>query len=80
MSLLASVARELRPVVQDAIGRGCWELATTGRRNGHHVRLVHTSGRAVPITNTRVGSKRIVMHLRTDLLRIERAAKLTGSS
>lgn len=71
--MIRKVPKELRPVVEEAIGRGCWELCKApSPRAAHRFRLVHTSGRTVALTNTRVSDHRVVKNLRADLLRIEK--------
>lgn len=66
------VPKALRPIVSQAIGRGCWELESTGRKTGHTIRLRHRSGRLVPLHCSKVSERRAPKQLRSQLLRIER--------
>lgn len=79
MTSLHIVQKALRPIVAEAIGRGCWELETTGRKNGHTLRLRHSSGRQVPLHGSKVSERRAPRQLRTQLARIEREV-LTSST
>lgn len=69
---LHSVQKPLRPIVAEAIGRGCWELEATGRKNGHAIRLRHESGRIVPLHGSTVSEGRAPKQLRSQLRRIEK--------
>lgn len=76
--MIHKIPKDLRPVVTEAIGRGCWELEETRKARGHHLRLKHESGRAVPLHCSRVSEALASRKLRSQLLRIER--ELTGST
>lgn len=67
------VRKPLRPVVAQAIGRGCWRLEKTGRAGKHSLRLVHTTGRIVPLHCSKVSEGRAPQQLKSQLARIERA-------
>lgn len=69
---LHQVQKALRPIVAEAIGRGCWTVERTKRGGGHSLRLVHATGRIVPLHNSRVSESRAPKQLRTQLARIER--------
>lgn len=70
--MIHQVQKPLRAVVQAAIARGCWELEHTKRSNGHALRLRHTSGRLVPLHNSRVSTRLAHKQLKSQLARIER--------
>jgi hypothetical protein len=69
---LHNVQKALRPIVAEAIGRGCWKVQNTKRGTGHSLRLVHESGRIVPLHCSRVSEGRAPKQLRSQLRRIER--------
>ena len=76
MTSIHNVRKPLRTVVSEAIARGCWALEETGRKNGHTMRLRHSSGRVVPLHCSKVSEARAPKKLRSQLARIER--ELTG--
>jgi hypothetical protein len=67
------VQKDLRPIVEEAIGRGCWELEKL-KRGSHTFRLRHSSGRIVPLASSRVSEAMASKKLRSQLRRIEREA------
>lgn len=69
---LHRVQKALRPIVAEAIDRGCWTVERTKRGSGHSLRLVHKSGRIVPLHCSRVSEGRAPKQLRSQLARIER--------
>lgn len=71
--MIHDVQKPLRAVVAAAIARGCWTLEHTGRKNGHALRLRHSSGRVVPLHNSRVSETLAPKKLKCQLARIERA-------
>lgn len=68
--LLSKIPRALRPVVEEAIGRGCWELEKPSGNS--HFKMRHRSGRCILIANTPSDNGRGVVNLRGDLRRMER--------
>lgn len=66
------VLKPLRPIVAEAIGRGCWFLEETRRGSAHSLRLRHTTGRIVPLHQSKVSEGRAPKQLRSQLKRIER--------
>lgn len=70
MISLYKVRKPLRPVVAEAIGRGCWEIEQVGSK--HTYRLRHRSGRLVPLHSSRVSEGRAPKKLKSQLARIER--------
>lgn len=76
--MIHKVPKDLRPIVEEAVGRGCWVLERTGRKTGHHLRLRHSTGRTVPLHCSKVSEALASRKLRSQLLRIER--ELTGTT
>lgn len=70
--MIHKIQKDLRPVVQEAIGRGCWTLEETARGRGHHLRLRHESGRVVPLHCSRTSEALASRKLGSQLRRIER--------
>lgn len=66
------VPKELRPVVREAIGRGCWTLEERRKGTGHALKLVHTSGRIVPLA-TSPSERLATRKLGSQLRRVERS-------
>lgn len=72
MTSIHQVPKSLRPVVVEATGRGCWTLEKVKGARRHPLRLVHASGRTVPLHGSRVSEALASRKLRSQLRRIER--------
>ena len=69
---LYRVPKSLRPVVREAIGRGCWTIQERRKGTGHALKLVHDSGRIVPLASSPSESL-ACKKLKSQLMRVERS-------